>query len=84
MIYNCYNLLSLYYKCYCENDMNENDYFNIKERILQNLIGFYSTVRQKRILIRKSRCIKIVKNFYVIGAISQEQYEEQKREILKK
>ena len=84
MIYNCYNLLSSYYKFYSDGDIDKKDYYGLKEMILQNLIGFYSTVRQKKILIRKSRCVKEVKKFFETGAITQEEYEEQKKAILKR
>lgn len=84
LIYNCYRLLTSHYKCYCEGNMSDGCYLYVKERILQNLIGFYATVRQKQILIRKSRCVKAVKKFYDIGVITLEEYEEQIKEILKK
>ena len=80
MIYNCYNLLSSYYKFYSDGDIDKKDYYGLKEMILQNLI----TVRQKKILIRKSRCVKEVKKFFETGAITQEEYEEQKKAILKR
>lgn len=82
MIDNCYNLLFIYYKGYSDGDFGEDDYYEIKIRILQNIKHFYSKLSRFKLKLFKLHFNHLAKKLYKIGAITQDEYDEKKKEIL--
>lgn len=81
MIDNCYNLLFLYYKFYCNGDLEKDDYGDIKIRILHNIDYFYSKISQRKLKLLKCHYNNLADRLYKIGAITQEEYNEKKKSI---